>query len=90
MTQQRPSLHLTVASLYRDGASKILEQLERAHSDTGQAVVWLVGLASTLLVLADGRLPGAEGIEEVVQSGFVFPAVHAAERHPALESVLSR
>jgi hypothetical protein len=52
MSRGKQSFHLTIASIYRDGAPKLLEQIERAHSDAGQAVVWLVGLASTLLVLA--------------------------------------
>jgi hypothetical protein len=52
MSPGKQSFHLTIASLYRDGAPKLLEQIERAHGDAGQAVVWLVGLASTLLVLA--------------------------------------
>jgi hypothetical protein len=52
MGRNRESLHVAIAALYRDGAPKILEHIERAHGDAGQAVVWLVGLASTLLVLA--------------------------------------
>lgn len=52
MNRQRQSLHISVAALYRDFVPKALELIERAHHDVGQAVVWLVGLASTLLVLA--------------------------------------
>ena len=52
MGGNRRSLHVAIATLYRDGAPTALEQIERAHGDAGQAVVWLVGLASTLLVLA--------------------------------------
>lgn len=52
MKQKQQSNRLVLAKLFRDEAPKIVDHIERAYSDTGQAVVWLVGLASTLLVLA--------------------------------------
>lgn len=52
MTQKRQSQRIVLATLFRDEAPRMLDHIDRAYTDTGQAVVWLVGLASTLLVLA--------------------------------------
>jgi hypothetical protein len=52
MKQKLQSQRIVLATLFRDEAPKILDHIERAYTDTGQAIVWLVGLASTLLVLA--------------------------------------
>ncbi|OQW37786.1 MAG: hypothetical protein A4E19_12235 [Nitrospira sp. SG-bin1] len=69
MKVRRQPVHLVLAALYRDGAPKILEQFERAHGDLGQAVVWLVGLASTLLVLA---VANPEKVETIAGAHYVL------------------
>ena len=69
MKLPRQPVHLLLAALYRDGAPKILEQFERVHGDMGQAVVWLVGLASTLLVLA---VANPEKVETIAGTHYVL------------------
>ena len=52
MTALIPRRHVLLAGLARDSVPRALEQAERGSGDYTQAVVWLVGLASTLLALA--------------------------------------
>lgn len=67
MNHQRQSLHLAIATVYRDFVPKALELVERAHNDVGQVVVWLVGLASTLLVLA---VANPEKVQAIAQGNY--------------------
>lgn len=78
MGEKKESIHVAIASLFRDSAPKLLEQVERAHGDAGQTVVWLVGLASTLLVLAvanPDRMFAIAGADYVLLCGLLLTTI---------------
>ena len=78
-------ISVMLAEAFRDAAPKELEELQRSDGEVGQSVVWLVGLASTLLTLA---IASPDRLKAV--SGNMYSAIVGLLLATILAGVLSR
>lgn len=66
---EKRKLPLIAFEVFRDAVPRILTQLQRVEEDASKAIVWVVGLASTLLVLG---LSDAARVKQLLADDYKF------------------